>query len=62
VANRAREGGVLLPDNLDTKTNEPVIDLLRSKHPEARIPDVTILEKYENNLAELDITKKPLNR
>jgi hypothetical protein len=49
----------LLPDDLDTKTNEPIIDVLWSKHPDARVPDISVLEKYETlpDLVALDITE-----
>jgi hypothetical protein len=58
------KGGVLLPDDLDSKTNEPVIDVLRSKHPDARVPDVSVLEAYEilPDLQDVDITEETVEQ
>jgi hypothetical protein len=60
VANGTIDRGVLPPDDLDWKTNEPSIDVLRSKHPNARIPDISVLEEYEilPDLVEVDIIRK----
>ena len=33
-------GGPLDPDGIDSKTGQPVIDVLRSKHPAIRVPDL----------------------
>jgi hypothetical protein len=33
------KGGVLLPDDMDAKSGELVIDVLKEKHPDARVPD-----------------------
>ena len=41
-----RAGGVLLPDNIDTKSGRPVVDMLREKHPVPIVPDVGVLEDY----------------
>jgi hypothetical protein len=40
-------GGVLLPDDLCTKSGQPVADVLASKHPDVRSPDVNALPFYE---------------
>ena len=37
---RREGGGVLSPEDADTKTGRPVIDVLREKHPDLRIPDL----------------------
>ena len=37
---RTGGGGVLDPDSACTKTGRPVIDVLRSKHPEMQVPDL----------------------
>jgi hypothetical protein len=34
-------GGVLGPDDLCTKTGRPVIEVLRDKHPDQRLPDLS---------------------
>ena len=39
VTNRS-SGGVLNPEDLDTKTGLPVIDVLKDKHPEYMTPDI----------------------
>ena len=64
MADRSTEGGVLLPNDLDAKTNEPVIDVLKSKHPDARVPDVSTFEDYEtlSDLVELDITEETVEQ
>ena len=36
----SERGGVLGPKDLCTKTGAPVIEVLRSKHPDQRIPDL----------------------
>jgi hypothetical protein len=40
------KGGVLLPTDMDEKTGNSVIEVLESKHPDARIPDFSKLKKY----------------
>ena len=51
-------GGVLMPDEVDGKSGDPVADVLRSKHPEARTPDAAELEAYDEvpDFVDLDIT------
>jgi hypothetical protein len=58
------KGGVLLPSDLDSKTNEPVIDVLRSKHPDAKVPDISVLEEYETvpDFVDLDITEETVEQ
>ena len=36
------------PTDLDPKTGESVIDVLRSKHPEARIPEADHFDEYQD--------------
>ena len=44
-----RDGGRLYrPDDRDSKTTAPVIDVLRGKHPEARIPEAEHFDAYEH--------------
>ncbi len=58
------KGGVLLPDDVDEKTGESVIDVLQSKHPDAQVPDAAELEDYETvpNFVDLDITKEVVEK
>ena len=52
-------GGVLHPGERCTKTGERVMEVLRTKHPEARTPTASILELYPGRSPELvtvDIT------
>lgn len=52
------EGGVLMPDAIDEKTGDSVEQVLRSKHPDARIPDASSLQHYDTtpDFVDLDIT------
>ena len=53
-------GGVLQPGDRCTKTGERVIDMLRTKHPEARTPTAASLDSYPSRPLELtpvEITK-----
>eukprot|EP00978_Attheya_sp_CCMP212_P026136 scaffold85322_cov36-Attheya_sp.AAC.1 len=52
------KGGVLYPDEIDIKTGRPVIDVLKSRHPEARVLDVGDLPHYDEtpNFFDVDIT------
>jgi hypothetical protein len=54
------KGGVLLPNEVDAKTGEYVIDVLKAKRPDAWIPDASKLDDYEEtpNFVDLDITKE----
>ena len=49
---------------MDSKTHEPVIDVLKSKHPDARVLDASVLEDYKTlpNLVELDITEETVEQ
>jgi hypothetical protein len=60
---RREGGGVLEPDALCTKTGRPVIDVLRSKHPEMREPQsedigTRVFEPYDDTPQQipLDVT------
>eukprot|EP00978_Attheya_sp_CCMP212_P030440 scaffold111966_cov57-Attheya_sp.AAC.1 len=52
------KGGILYPNDIDIKTGKPVIDVLRSKHPEGRVPDVVDLPHYDETpeFVDVDIT------
>ena len=39
-------GGVLLPDEIDLKSGQPVIDVLRQKHLALIVPNVKVLDHY----------------
>ena len=41
-------GGFYCPTDLDSKTGEPVIDVLRHKHPEARITEADHFYEYQD--------------
>ena len=41
-------GGLYCPTYLDPKTGEPAIDVLRSKHPEAHIPEADHFDEYQD--------------
>jgi hypothetical protein len=58
------KGGVLFPDDLDKKTGDRVIDALKAKHPDARVPDASELEDYEEvpDLVDLDITAEVVEK
>ena len=49
---------------MDSKPNEPVIDVLRSKHPDAKVPDISVLEEYETvpDFVDLDITEETVEQ
>jgi hypothetical protein len=40
------KGGVMLPKDIDEKTGDTVIEVLRSKHPDAKTPSLTSLSSY----------------
>ena len=52
------QGGVLQMAALDSKSGLPVLDVLKSKHPDAVIPPPEVLEEYESipSFVPLDIT------
>ena len=47
------KGGVLLPEETCTKTGERVMEVLRTKHPDARPPSAESLDAYPDNLPEM---------
>ena len=52
-------GGVLQPGDRCTKTGDRVMEVLRSKHPEARTPTAASLDSYPDrppDLTPVDIT------
>ena len=56
-------GGVLQPGERCTKTGDRVLEVLRTKHPEARSPTAACLESYTGRPPELtlaDITDDPV--
>ena len=57
-------GGVLLPDYRDEKTGDTVLDVLQSKHPDARVPDTSVMEEYATlpDLVEIDITEEVVEK
>jgi hypothetical protein len=52
------KGGIMLPDEIDEKTGDTVLEVLQSKHPESRVPDISLMEEYDSlpDFVELDIT------
>jgi hypothetical protein len=58
------QGGILLPDDIDEKTGDSVKEVLESKHPHARMPDVTSLPTYINtpDFVELDVTEEAVKK
>ena len=54
------KGGILLPDEKDEKTGDTVLEVLQSKHPDARPPDAENFKAYETcpDLLDLDITEE----
>ena len=40
-------GGVLMPDDIDSKSGRPVLDVLKDKHPPMREPGVAAMPSYE---------------
>jgi hypothetical protein len=59
VLTKRDKEGVLIPGNMDEKTGDPVATVLQSKHPNARMPDASMLPVYEDTpeFVDLDITK-----
>jgi hypothetical protein len=53
------KGGVLMPNDIDKKTGDTVEEVLKSKHPDARIPDISQLPKYDETpeFVDVDITE-----
>ncbi len=51
-----REGGSLYrPDDNDTKTGKPVLEVLQSKHPNAVIPTVDHFDTYQNEPSSMGV-------
>ena len=46
------KGGVLMPDDIDEKTGDSVEDILKLKHPNARVPIFDELPEF----VDIDIT------
>jgi hypothetical protein len=53
-------GRILLPDERDEKTGDTVLEVLKSKHPDARIPKASEFKAYNNcpEFLDLDITEE----
>ena len=43
------KGGIFQPDDIDPKSGQPVLAVLRSKHPEPVIPEEDSFETYDNS-------------
>jgi hypothetical protein len=52
------KGGILQPTDIDEKSGDPVKTVLKSKHPDARIPKPESLPHYAHtpDFVEVDIT------
>ena len=52
-------GSVLSPENMDAKSGQPVVDVLRVKHPAPIVPNVRVLEHYDvvPEFVPIDITE-----
>jgi hypothetical protein len=52
------KGGAMTADEIDEKTGDSVAEVLESKHPEAKIPDVRHLPTYAERpvLTDVDVT------
>eukprot|EP00978_Attheya_sp_CCMP212_P028314 scaffold97435_cov93-Attheya_sp.AAC.4 len=59
ITQRGYKGGILYPDEIDIKTGMPVIDALKSKHPDARVLDVGDLPHYDETPNEVDDVSQP---
>ena len=48
----------MLPEDIDSKTGDTVKEVLESKHPKLRVPDISFMEKYDTlpDSVEIDIT------
>ena len=53
------KGGILMPDDTDEKTGLSVEEVLRSKHPNARSVDVSLLPQFDSTPAFVDIDITP---
>ena len=54
----------MLPKDIDSKTGDTVKEVLESKHPNLRVPDISLMEKYDTlpDLVEIDITATTVER
>jgi len=48
-------GGLYAPDDICTKTGRRVLDVLREKHPDARIPEESAFDFYANSAELLEV-------
>ena len=48
-------GGLYAPDNICTKPGRRVLDVLREKHPDARIPEESAFDFYTNSAELLEV-------
>eukprot|EP00978_Attheya_sp_CCMP212_P019497 scaffold54738_cov30-Attheya_sp.AAC.1 len=58
------KAGIMLPTDIDEKSGLPVIDVLHSKHPPARVPEVEDLEEYDTlpEFIRVDITDETMEK
>ncbi len=58
------KGSILMPDDIDEKTGDSVTTVLESKHPDARVPDVSFFQSYPNtpDFVDLDITEDSVEK
>jgi hypothetical protein len=58
LTNREK-GGILMPGDIDEKTGDSVANVLKSKHPDARVPDASLLPTYSEtpDFVDLSITE-----
>ncbi|KAL7463315.1 hypothetical protein ACHAXS_003701 [Conticribra weissflogii] len=58
LTNKHDDNVILQPDDIDTKTGKSVLEVLKSKHPQIRIPDIT---QEEFKLDKYDFVPQPLD-
>jgi hypothetical protein len=46
IFDRQGKGSILMPGDIDEKTGDSVATVLESKHPDARVPNVSLLPTY----------------
>jgi hypothetical protein len=56
---REKDGQDLLPDEWDEKTGDKVLEVLKLKHPDTRVPDASKCKAYKTcpDFMDLDITE-----
>jgi hypothetical protein len=61
---KREKGGVLLPDDTDDKTGDTAREVLESKYPELRAPDISMLEEHDTapDFVELDLTVETVEK